>query len=191
MEKLKGSISVSSLLPTEDIGKTKKTHTLAIPEIKSQSLITLLPSMKKENGSQLVDYNQELALTSLKFQTTGEPVLTLEDRPFVYEVVGLLNQLDYEIVYNFLSANWDKIFGTVPDIRKKIILDNPLLQGARDRLAMDMEVFRGKTDVAKGVLCKRCGSEETISVERQIRKSDEPVSIFCYCQACSYKWQAQ
>lgn len=163
----------------------------AVPHIQTQNLVTMLPTITKQDGTPIIDYNQSLALTSLKFER-GDNILTLEDRPFVYEIVNMLNELDYEVVYNFLNAGWEKVFGQGAGLRKKILFENPLLESSKERLAMDMEIFRNRVDVAKGAVdCKKCGSEETLSVEKQLRSADEPMTIRVTCLQCGYKWTAQ
>ncbi len=187
MKHLKGTVKTVTPLPVAAPLATLP----ATPQIPTQSLTTMLPTMKKKDGTPLVDYNQALALTSLKFER-GDPILTLEDRPFVYEIVNMLNELDYEVVYNFLNAGWEKVFGSGAGLRKKIIFENPLLVKAKNKLAMDMEIYRSKVDISKGAIdCKKCGSEETLSIERQIRSADEPASIFSSCIQCGYKWRSQ
>lgn len=189
MKKLTGTVKTMPVPITPAPGEFAVTP--AVPEIQTQSLINLLPSMKKEDGSPLVTYNQSLALTSLKFKR-GDSILTLASRYFVYEVVNMLNTLDYEIVYNFLSVNWEKVFGSGAGLRKKILFDNPLLEKSKERLALDMEIYRNKVDVSIGAVdCKKCRSSETLSVERQNRAADEPLSIYVNCLSCGYKWRAQ
>ena len=127
----------------------------------------------------------------MKF-TRGDSILTLEDRPFVYEIVNMLNNLDYDVVYNFLNADWEKVFGSGAGLRKHILFENPLLSSSKEKLAMDMEIFRNKVDVSVGAVnCKRCNSMETLSVEKQNRSSDEPMTIRVFCTQCKYKWTAQ
>lgn len=162
-----------------------------IPQVQTQNLTTMLPTIIKEDGTPIINYNQSLALTSLKFQS-GDNILTLEHRPFVYEIVNMLNSLDYDVVYNFLNAGWEKVLGQGAGLRKRIIFENPLLEGAKERLAMDMEIFRNRVDVSKGAVdCKKCGSDETLSVEKQLRSADEPMTIRVTCLQCGYKWTAQ
>ena len=187
MKQLTGTVETIQSLPTD----TVKAIMPPVPEIKTQSLVNILQSIKKEDGTPIVNYNESLALTSLKFQR-GDHILTLEDRYFVYEIVNMLNTLDYVVVYNFLATNWESIFGSGPNLRKKILFENPLLSKSRDRLELDMEIFRSRVEVSKGAVdCKRCGSEETLSVERMTRSADEPMTIRVTCLQCKYKWTAQ
>ncbi len=169
------------------------------PAIQAQAqpaLINLFPSIQKSDGTPLVDHGQALNLTSLRFKR-GDAVLDLEHRYFIYEVVNLLNSLDYEVVFNFLSTDWETVFESAPglpisNLRNKIMFENPLMDPAKERLALDMEIFRNRVDVQKGAVdCKKCGSDETISVEKQIRSADEPMTIRVTCLQCQHKWTAQ
>ena len=167
------------------------------PLLKNQpTLVNLLPSIQKADGSSLVDHGQALNLVSLRFKKSGQPVLDINDRYFTYEIVNMLNQADYEIVYNFLSAGWEDVFDTpglpINKLRRKMLFENPLMQPAKERLALDMEIFRNRVDVSKGAVdCKKCGSDETIAVEKQVRSADEPMTIRVTCLQCQYKWTAQ
>ena len=163
----------------------------AIPHIKTQSISTILGSIQKSDGTPLVNNNQAISLGALKFKS-GEPVLSLTYRYFVYEVINMLNELDFVIVYNYLAADWEKVFGSSSSLRKKILFMNPLMNPAREKLDLYMEIFRNRVDVSKGAInCKRCGAEETISIESQTRSADEPMTIRCTCLQCNYKWTAQ
>ena len=162
-----------------------------IPHIPTQTVSGILTVLRKADGTPLVDYNQALSLESLKFQR-GDNILTLEDRPFVYEIVEMLTAFDFTIVYNFLNAGWEKVFGSETDLRRKIIFENPLLEKSKDKMAMDMEIYRSKVEVAMGAYnCKKCQSSETLTVSRQIRSADEPATIMVSCLQCQHKWKAQ
>ncbi len=164
---------------------------IPIPKIKTDDLNSILSSLTNSEGSKLLSPNQVNDLMSLQF-SDGELMLTLEDRYFVYEVVNMVNSLGYEPTYNFLSVDWIAVFGPVYDIRDKIILVNPLLEQAKMKQLMDLEVLTGQIEVSKGAVdCRRCGSEETISVSKQVRSADEGMTIKVTCLQCRYKWTAQ
>lgn len=185
MKTLTGTVKTSAPLPMA----TPLSIVPNVPYIPTQTVSGILTALRKPDGSSLVDYNQALSLESLRF-STGEAILTLENRPFIYEIVGMLSVLDFVIVYNFLNAGWDKIFDG--DIRKKIIFENPLLEKSKDKLAMDMEIYRSKVEVAMGAYnCRKCGSQETLTVTSQTRSSDEPMTVRVSCLQCQYKWTAQ
>ena len=186
MKKLTGTIKTTGTLP----GDLPSTFKLEVPQLKSQSLVNILTTMKNKDGGPLITYEQSLALTSLKFQN-GDLILSLEYRPFVYEVVNMLNSLDYEIVYNFLSIDWERLFGSY-NIRDKIIFDNPLLKSQHDKMELDMEIYRGGVEISVGSMdCKKCGSSETLSVESQTRGADEPMTVKFTCLQCKNKWTTE
>lgn len=163
-----------------------------LPKISIKNIQTVLTSLKKEDGTALVTPEEANNLVALKF-SNKEPILTLEDRSFLIEVAWLLAHpnVGYEKTRNFLSTNWEKVFGTLHNIRTKMLFENPLLEPARDKFALDMEIFRNKTDVVVGgENCPRCGSQETISSERQLRACDEMSTLKCYCLSCTLRWTA-
>lgn len=159
--------------------------------VQHASFVNVLPSIVKEDGSPLVTQEQAITLTSLRF-SNGEVVMEPSDKYFSYEIVNMLNKINYEVVYNFLSTDWIGVFGNIPDIRRKILFDNPLLSSAKDKQLLDMEIFRRRIDVVEGgVKCKKCGSDNTISMEKQTRSADEPMTIMVTCQQCRHHWRAQ
>jgi len=155
----------------------------------TKNLIALLIGMKKEDGKLLVNKEQATLLTNLKF-SNGEPKLSFEDRNFLYEVVWMLNTLGFDITFNFLSADWEKVFGT-QNIRKKMLFENPLLEKNREKFILDLDIFRNTAKVEAGEKCRKCGSEETISVVKQVRSCDEIQQIKITCLHCKHKWNAQ
>jgi len=188
MKKLTGTVQTTTQTPTT--GVTPKVPSM--PTVTPQNLVTLLTRLRKDDDTPLVTLEQSNALASLRFKHANETVLTLQDRYFVFEVINMLNSLSYEQVYNFLSTDWETIFRGASNLRKKILFENPLLSEAKEKLELDMEIFRNKVDVAKGAVdCKKCGSDETLSVEKQTRSSDEPMTIMVTCLQCGHKWRAQ
>ena len=161
----------------------------SIPKFDIKSINNTLISLKKEDGSSLVTKDQSEALSSLKFEN-GEFILTLEDRNFLYEIMWMLNEVGYDISYNFLSANWEKVLGS-HNIRKKMLFENPLLEKARDKFKLDLDIYKTKVEVSAGEKCRKCGSIETISITKQTRSCDEAPTIKISCLSCKYRWTAQ
>jgi len=186
MKKLTGTVKLGAPVPAPSF--IPPPITKVVTKI-SVSPIDALTSIKKKDGSPLVSYNEAINLTGLKFKR-GDLILSMSYRYFIYEVINMLNRLDYEIVYNFLNAGWETAFGQGAGLRKKILFENPLLDSSKERFQLNMEIYRNKVDVSKGVSdCKRCGSDETLTVERQIRGSDEPMTLFSSCLQCGHRWK--
>ena len=150
---------------------------------------TLLAIKKNGNGKSILTNDQAKELSSLKFRD-GEYRLTLEDRNFIYEIMWLLKEVGFDKTYNFLSADWEKVLGS-HNIRKRMLFENPLLDRARDKFILDMDIFKTQVQVEAGEKCRKCGSEETISVFEYLRSLDEPPVQRCSCVFCGNKWRAQ
>jgi len=158
-----------------------------------KSISKILTGIKKEDGTDLVTKEQADTLAALRFKESGEQILTLEDRNFLYEIIWLLQseKVGYEGVYNFLTTNWEKVLGK-HNIRKKMLFENPLMSKEREKFLLDMEIYRNKVDVEEGGIdCPRCKSSSTISREKQTRSADEAMSIYVTCIDCKYRWQVQ
>ena len=154
----------------------------------NKGMVSTLLSVKK-NGKSILTNDQGKELSSLKFRD-GEYRLTLEDRNFIYEIMWLLKEVGFDKTFNFLSADWEKVLGS-HNIRKRMLFENPLLDRARDKFILDMDIFKTTVQVEAGEKCRKCGSEETISVVSYIRSLDEPPRVAVKCLACSHKWNAQ
>lgn len=103
----------------------------------------------------------------------------------IYATIQSLIELGWDVTYDFLR--------TVPnDNPRFIIFGLPILRKAQEKERIDLEIFRTKIQGTKGAFkCKRCGSVETISAEKQTRSADEPMSIKVTCIACGLNWKAQ
>jgi DNA-directed RNA polymerase subunit M/transcription elongation factor TFIIS len=157
-----------------------------------KSIIDVLSSIKNPNDKKkkLLTNSEINSLANLRFQD-GEQILSLQYRWFVYEIIWILSKKGFDITYNFLNMNWEKILGNA-NIRKKILFENPLMEKSREKFLVDMEIYRNKNEVVEGgEACKKCLSTSTISVEKQMRSADEPVTIRVTCLECGYKWTAQ
>lgn len=198
MKKLKGKVKIASRpdsLPPP-ISLLPSALFPPIPELNDLETVTdILTGLKRLDGSDLVTKDQAIILSNLTFND-GEEILTLDDEYFLYEVVNMLFVVGYEATLEYLSTDWEKAFGgDVSDknsIRKRMLFYSPLLKEARDKFDIDLDIYRNTIEVGKGVVsCKRCGSDETISLEKQTRSADEPTTIRVTCLQCDYKWRAQ
>lgn len=165
-----------------------------IPKKLIRSVTKILTDIKKPDGTDLLTKSEAETLANLQFSQSGRPVLTTEDFEFMYEIIWMIVQpeIGYQNVYNFLSTDWEIIFGTTPNIRKKILFENPLLSGAREKFLVDMEIYRNKIDVEEaGEECPKCQSSSTVSATKQKRSADEMAAITIFCTDCKYKWYAQ
>lgn len=192
MKKLTGKIV--AIVPTPFTPDSEEFTPPSMPKISQpdvQSVSGILTSLTQKDGTPLVTPVQADELSQMVFAGTDRLILTLGHRYFVYEIIWLLHEVGYDAVKNFLSQDWISLLGP-HHIRKKVLFENPLLDPAREKLALDMEIFRKEVDVVKGAVdCKKCSSSETMSIEKQKRSGDEMGSIKIYCMDCGYEWYAQ
>ena len=179
----------------------KPTLSLKVPK----GIADIILNISKEDGTPLVTKEEANSLASLKFKN-GESMLNMQHRWFVYEIIWLLNKVGYLPTYNYLTVDWEKVFGidyniqtqsgyrSAADynIRKKMMFENPLMSPSKEKFAVDMEIYRNKADVVEGgEKCRRCQSESTYSVVSMNKKCDEMQTIRIWCSACGYRWTAQ
>lgn len=73
---------------------------------------------------------------------------------------------------------------------RDLIFNSALLENARMKERIDLDIFRNKVKGTAGVFqCPRCGSRETVSAEKQTRSADEPMTIKITCIACGFNWK--
>lgn len=112
------------------------------------------------------------------------PLLSLTDRPFVYEIIGMMAKSGFNLIYQYLTSRpWTST--------SEIVFMAPAMTKARQKVLADMEIFRDKIIAGKSIFkCRRCGSDETIQAEKQTRSADEPMTVKVTCVACSNSWIA-
>lgn len=71
-----------------------------------------------------------------------------------------------------------------------LIFEAPNTQKYKEREQFEIRAMTEKPKVEKGAFkCARCGSEETISSQLQVRSGDEPMTTFVTCDRCSNRWK--
>jgi DNA-directed RNA polymerase subunit M/transcription elongation factor TFIIS len=174
------TVGVDKLPDVSPLNQPQKTANLS-----TTNLNGVLAALRKKDGSSLLNTNEITTLSNLTFDN-GEKILDMNDRYFIYEIVNVLYELGYDKTYEYLN----NLKLVVNLSKREMLFDNPLLTPAKDKLALDMEIFRNKVDVTHGdVDCRKCGSDNTISVQKQMRSADEPMTTFVTCQQCGNKWK--
>ena len=169
---------------------------MSVPSINKKTIKSVektLTSIKNKDGKPLTTSDQAKTLSNLKFAQSGEKILTMEDRNFLYEIIWMLSQekVGYEGTYNFLITSWEKLLGQ-HNIRNKMLFENPLLSQEREKFLVDLEIYRDKVDIEEGgENCPKCQSSSTVSISKQKLSADEMSTITIWCTDCKYKWYAQ
>lgn len=152
--------------------------------IPARTLTNVLSNVKNSKGSTLFTNDQINKLSTLKL-SNGQPIFTLniDARGLTYSLLNQVEKYGFDNVYSFLTS---KIWNT----RNEIFLSSPILENVRQKIRIDNELYRNKSEIVQGALkCKKCGSEETLSAIVQVRGADEPATIFATCIACGNKWR--
>ena len=72
----------------------------------------------------------------------GTPLLSLDDRPFIYEILSMVSKLGIEVTLNYLrSKQWTT--------REEALFMSPLLAANREKSMNDADVIRNKIVVLK------------------------------------------
>ena len=125
---------------------------------------------------------EPVAWTSLFSQEQQELLLSLdwfnpENRRLVVELAQL-SPSTFESLRRFTSLDdwtWNR----------------PSMSEIKNQAFIAEEGLKNKpVEAVKGLFkCTKCGSEETISSQKQTRSADEPMTIFITCLKCGKKWR--
>jgi len=146
------------------------------------SLIQLL----EQQGLTAVQAKQLASLT-----VDGIPLLSVNDRDGLYSIVTMIKQMDFEQAMTYIDELLrSRSFDSIAHAIDSIVYDSELLAKVRSKTIADLENFRRKKSTAKGLYtCRACGSKETISVEKQLRSADEPMTLIISCVVCGKTWR--
>jgi len=181
--------------------KTPKKSMSHKPEapVSIEKVLSSLVKKVDDNEGELLTTKQVEALMGLQF-SDGVPMLSLdtdESKGFVLDISWLIQKLGFDIVYEFLSKDWEKLLRIPEEAssdykRARIIRDNPIFSKNRDNLLLELYYFKNPIMISESsVNCIRCGSNETLSTSKQTRSADEPADIRVTCLMCSAHWRAQ
>jgi DNA-directed RNA polymerase subunit M/transcription elongation factor TFIIS len=144
-------------------------------------LLRLWPSLpaqdKGTSPAQAVDL-----LLSLRYPD-GSSILDA-DRPggksIIYTVFGIVVQFGLTLTVEYLQSVANDT---------ELVWESPALQDARYKIVIDAEILRNKEKGIKGVgRCGRCGSTDLAFAEKQLRRADEPQTVFVRCIECGNGW---
>lgn len=146
---------------------------------------TSAPPDYRKLGSLLQHFLPELDSTQVaELNSSGAGLLpSLDYNELIIALVALIRERGASAAIQFLQENSGL---TV----RELIFNHPLLEKARIKERIDLEIFRTKIRGSAGVFqCPRCGSRETVSAEKQTRSADEPMTIKITCVACGFNWK--
>ena len=132
------------------------------------------------NGNKLTD---KQITTLLKLKYKDDLLLTLKDRNFILEVVGLLNTIGFDKTVTHLKAN------TKESYRFNIIKNSEPFTGEKQRFFLETTRDIRTVKMESNIKCKRCKEYQIETVTKQVRSADEGETTFYKCRNCGFGWQ--
>lgn len=126
-------------------------------------------------------FTEEQVKMISKIKMNGKSILT----PYTaYEIIDEVKDHGFDEIYNYL-LNYSKKYKSL----EELIINLPSMKNEKKKLIDEINNF-GNTQRAKsGYSCISCGSDRTFAIQKQIRSSDEPATIFVRCSVCQKSWR--
>jgi len=155
-----------------------------INEIRLNNLLNIkfeksLQSILKEYCPQL-DNEQIKTIMSFK-NSNDEDISIINDRDFIYELIGLINDVGYSKVITLLKNKQ-----TITD--SKMFFDLDIYNEEREKYFDDIKKLREKIQLTNGKRCTKCGNKNTLTNERQMRSGDEGATVINFCVDCQIQF---
>ena len=122
----------------------------------------------------------------LKLKHNNEPLLSLKNRAFLYDIIGLIEILGFDEAYNYLKNEQKNT--NIDDIIKKA----PPFKEARLEYYLNItDQIREKANEEESVIeCPRCKKRRVKTMLKQDRRADEGISSYNLCKECGHNWKS-
>lgn len=127
--------------------------------------------------------NQQVDKLTTLLGKNGLPLLTMEDKYLLYEIIYLTLKIGFDTIYQYLtSRNFSD--------SKEIIMESPLMLDYKNKVSFDISQSQMMAPTSLGLYkCPRCGSEYTVSMDKATRAADESLTTFVQCMSCNCRWK--
>ena len=93
----------------------------------------------------------------------------------------------YQLYSNIKTHSQEQLYQLL--INNTVLWNLPIYDLARAKNNEFNDFLKNPIDVAEGVVvCKKCGSNKTWSVQKQTRSGDEPMTTFSTCVECRHSF---
>ncbi len=145
----------------------------------TEVLVSRLKSFRDSTKGQLLSDGEISKLLSLLRPDGQRLIYTSDDW---YNVTAQIYQFKFEPIYNVLSS---QVWPNFNEVYRRL----PIFELSKRRQRVDIAALRKQVEIAEGVFkCGKCGSEETLSKQKQVRGADEPMTLFIRCVHCGTQW---
>jgi DNA-directed RNA polymerase subunit M/transcription elongation factor TFIIS len=103
---------------------------------------------------------------------------------------SILESLDLIMALKNVDEAISIISTSISSNNPSLIMEkNNLLDNVRVAEKIELRALTEQIEVSEGIYkCPRCGSKKTVSRQKQLRSSDEPMSDLVSCAQCGKKW---
>ena len=120
----------------------------------------------------------------LKIKVNGNNLLSLKNRSFILDIIGLLNIIGFDEGFDYIKSF--KNIENLEDILRK----SPPFKEARLHYYLNLtSLLRDKATAVESMKeCKRCKTRRVNVTPFSSRGADEAVTEKNFCQSCGYSW---
>jgi DNA-directed RNA polymerase subunit M/transcription elongation factor TFIIS len=155
-----------------------------INEIRLNNLLNFKfeKSLQTILGEYCPQLNEEQIKTLMSLKNTeGEDINIMNDRDFIYEMIGLINDIGYNKVLALVKNNQSHM-------NDKLFFDLDIYNEEREKYYDDIKKLREKIQLTNGKRCTKCGNKNTLTNERQMRSGDEGATVINFCVDCQIQF---
>jgi DNA-directed RNA polymerase subunit M/transcription elongation factor TFIIS len=150
-----------------------------INEIRLQNLIDI----KEEKSLKIIlqEYCPQLSAdeikTILQLRNNNTVINIIEDKNFIYELIGIINDIGYSrAIKPFIT---DK-----KEIKPESFFSLDIYDKERAKYLDDIKKLREKIQLSNGKQCRKCGNKNTVTNEAQRSSGDEGAKVINFCVDC-------
>ena len=164
-------------MPPKITIRRKTTVTEPLPQTNTQQTSDRLGDVL---SSMNLTSSQVQKLTSLEYPDRTK-ILNSRNPSLVIEVINMIKKTSFDEVITYLKSVSNK---------RQVVLDSPLLAPERARTEIQLENLQKTIEAESSEYkCSGCGSDRTISRQKQIRSGDEGSSTLVRCLDCGKGWR--
>lgn len=145
-----------------------------------ETLENILGSQQGPDGRLLFTPQQVEELLRLRL-SGGQPMLSLENKDGIYEILALFYKRPYDEILTYLeSRDWPNT--------DEIAFLSPLMTDVINNVSKNLEIYRSQV-ISKGIFkCRKCGGTNTTTEQKQLRSADEGANTVVTCVTCQVSY---
>ena len=118
----------------------------------------------------------------LKLKFDGDQMLSLKDRNFIIEIIGMINNYGFNKTYDYLKSKQKE------KIRYNIVKKSEAFKQARRRFFLEATKTLRTVKIDSYLSCPKCKLYQVNSITEQKRSGDEGATTTNTCTNCGHIW---